>query len=94
MKNNKWQIPGAWMHKDAKRLKDLFFQHKNVKLAMSGHVHLQDEVNYLGVKYLCNGAASGGWWGGNYQEFPPAFALVDLYEDGSSEHQIINYLTV
>lgn len=94
MKNNKWSIPGAWMHKDAVKIKNLFYQHKNVKLALSGHVHLQDEVNYLGVKYLCNGAVCGAWWGGNYQEFPPALAIIDLYSDGSSKQQLINYLTV
>lgn len=86
-----WSVPGAWMHIDARRLKDLFNQFPNVKLAVSGHVHLADQVKYLDVNYICNGAASGGWWKGNYQEFPPAFALIDLYDDGSFENQLIYY---
>ena len=88
-KDGMWKVPGAWMHIDARRLKDLFYQHANVKLCLSGHIHLQDRVEYLGVKYLCNGAVSGNWWDGNYQEFPPAYVLVDLFDDGSSESQYV-----
>ena len=31
------------------------------------------------------------WWGGNCQEFPPAFAVINLYEDGSSDRELITY---
>lgn len=86
-----WEVPGAWMHIDARRVKDLFKEHPNVRLALSGHIHLQDETHYLGVKYLCNGAVSGGWWNGPYQEFQPAYVTVDLYDDGSSERQVHPY---
>jgi hypothetical protein len=79
------------MHIDARRIKDVFRQHPNVKVCLSGHIHLQDEVTYLGVKYLCNGAVSGNWWDGAYQEFSPAYAVVDLYDDGSSESEYIPY---
>ncbi len=86
-----WQVPGAWMHIDARSIKDLFQKHPNVKLALSGHVHLVDRVNYLDVHYLCNGAACGAWWGGSYQEFAPAYALLDFYNDGSYHCELINY---
>jgi 3',5'-cyclic-AMP phosphodiesterase len=88
-----WQVPGEWMHIDARRIKDLFHKHANIRLCLSGHIHLQDEVRYLGIRYFCNGAVSGGWWKGNYQEFPPAYALVDFYEDGSVSNQMIPYLS-
>jgi 3',5'-cyclic AMP phosphodiesterase CpdA len=90
-KSGNWQVPGAWMHIDARRIKDVLRQHPNVKVCLSGHIHLQDEVTYLGVKYLCNGAVSGNWWDGAYQEFPPAYVVVDLYDDGSSESEYIPY---
>lgn len=87
-----WQVPGAWMHIDARKIKTLLHEHPNVKLALSGHIHLQDTVEYLDVKYYCNGAVSGGWWNGSYQEFPPALAIIDLYADGTSVRTMINYL--
>ncbi|MFI4882643.1 MAG: metallophosphoesterase family protein [Phycisphaerales bacterium JB064] len=92
-----WRVPGAWMHIDARKLKDLFHKHKGsagtskVRLCLSGHIHLADQVEYLGVKYACNGAVSGGWWGGPCQEFEPGYALIDLYTDGSSSVDYITY---
>lgn len=91
MKHDNWHVPGGLMHVEARELKDLFYQHKNVKLCLSGHIHLQDAVEYLGVKYLCNGAVCGGWWGGNNQEFPPAYAIIDLYDDGTTDYYLVNY---
>ena len=80
-----WVVPGAWMHVDARAIKDLFRQYENVRLALSGHIHLVDEVRYNQVRYFCNGAVSGGWWNGPCQEFDPGYALIDLYDDGSAE---------
>lgn len=90
-KNGSWNIPGAWMHLDARRLKDLFAKHPNIKMALSGHVHLADRTSYLGIDYLCNGAACGAWWFGRYQEFPPMYAIIDLFEDGSYKSELVHY---
>lgn len=87
-------FPSGDMHNDHQRIKDLFFKHKQVKVCLSGHVHYVDAVEYLGVKYLCNGAVSGNWWGNPLalDEFPPVYSILDLYEDGSSTHQLIHYV--
>jgi len=90
-KSGGWNVPGAWMHIDARKIKDLFSEYSNIKLAISGHVHLADKTNYLGIDYLCNGAACGAWWQGKYQEFSPMYAIIDLYEDGSFNSQLIQY---
>jgi 3',5'-cyclic AMP phosphodiesterase CpdA len=83
------------MHNDHQRIKDVLYRHKNVKLCLSGHVHYIDAVDYLGVKYLCNGAVSGNWWRDpiNLDEFPPVYTIIDLYEDGSIKHEHIYYNT-
>ncbi len=90
-KSGGWNVPGAWMHIDARKIKDLFADYPNIKLAISGHVHLADKTSYLGIDYLCNGAACGAWWQGKYQEFPPMYAIIDLYEDGSFNSQLVHY---
>ncbi len=90
-KSGNWVVPGAWMHVDARAIKELFRQHPQVRVALSGHIHLVDEVRYNQVSYYCNGAVSGGWWRGNYQEFEPGYALIDLFEDGSSQRQFVTY---
>ncbi len=91
-KSGDWEVPGAWMHIDARRIKGLFYKHKNIKAALSGHVHLADKAEYLGVHYHCNGAACGAWWEGSYQEFAPAYALVDFYDDGTIDTELRTYL--
>jgi 3',5'-cyclic AMP phosphodiesterase CpdA len=78
-----WRVPGAWMHLDARRIKDLLRRHAQVKLCLSGHIHLQDHVRYLGIDYYCNGAVCGNYWRGAYQDFEPAYFIVDLFADGS-----------
>ncbi|HEY1858757.1 MAG TPA: metallophosphoesterase, partial [Gemmataceae bacterium] len=72
-KSGNWVVPSAWMHIDARRIRDLFLQHPNVKLCLSGHIHLQDRVEYNGVTYVCNGAVSGNWWRGAYQGCAPGY---------------------
>ncbi|MBN9297110.1 MAG: metallophosphoesterase [Filimonas sp.] len=79
------------MHSDAIALKKLFRQYPQIKTALSGHIHLQDEVEYLGINYYCNGAISGNWWSGAFQEFNPAYAVFELYPDGSSKRWIMEY---
>lgn len=88
---NQWNIPGRWMHEDASKIKDLFVKYPNVKLAVSGHIHLLDRVEYNGVTYCCNGAVSGAWWSGNYQQTQPGYAVIDLYPDGNFSNSYINY---
>ncbi|MFN3166604.1 MAG: metallophosphoesterase family protein [Phycisphaeraceae bacterium] len=90
-KTGNWVVPGSWMHIDARRIKDLFHKHKNVKLCLSGHEHLVDQVTYNGVTYCCNGAVSGAWWKGNYHECAPGYGVTDLYEDGSFHNQYVVY---
>jgi predicted phosphodiesterase len=82
----------AVMHSDWRELKSLFKEHPNVKLALSGHLHLVDEVKYGGVSYMCNGAVSGGWWkGAHLGEGDAGYALLDLYDDGRFNREYVPY---
>jgi Icc protein len=89
---NKWTMLGGDMHTDTSKIIKLFYQHPNVKLCLSGHIHMRDKVIYNNVTYLCNGAVSGAWWEGNRRETAPGYGLIDLYNDGSFEENYVNYL--
>jgi 3',5'-cyclic-AMP phosphodiesterase len=90
-KNGNWEVPGSWMHSDAEVLTDLFTKHTNVKLAISGHIHLSDKIEYNTVTYCCNGAVSGNWWMGSYKHTKPGYAMLDLHADGSFQNNYIPY---
>lgn len=90
-KNGKYELPPGWIHLDSRRIKNLFLKHPNVKVCLSGHLHLIDRVEYNGVTYLCDGAVSGNWWKGAHQECREGYALVDLYSDGTVEREYVPY---
>jgi 3',5'-cyclic AMP phosphodiesterase CpdA len=79
------------MHTDFLSLRKIFAAYPNIRVCISGHIHLQDEIEYLGIKYYCNGAVSGNWWKGSFQEFTPAYAVMELYDDGRSKRTMIKY---
>ena len=86
-----WVVPGAWMHIDARRMRQLFQGYPNLRLCLSGHAHQQEVLEYLGVKYLNDGAICGNWWQGSYLDFPPGYVVIELYADGSSDSRFLAY---
>lgn len=87
--NGDLMIKRNLMHTDFINLKKIFLNYPNIRVCISGHIHLQDELEYLGIKYYCNGAVSGNWWQGSYQEFGPAYAIMELFDDGTSKRTMI-----
>lgn len=90
-KNGEWRVPETWMHGDAEDLVELFAKHPNIKLAISGHIHLNDRIEYNQVTYCCNGAVSGNWWMGSYKQTKPGYAVIDLLEDGTFTNKYVVY---
>jgi 3',5'-cyclic AMP phosphodiesterase CpdA len=88
-----YRISSGSVHGDWGKFRDLFKANQNVKVALSGHTHLIDRVDYNKVSYLCNGAVSGSWWKGPNGEgdCPEGYAIIDLYDDGSFEHEYVAY---
>jgi hypothetical protein len=85
-----WKIGDNLMHRDSKPLIELFGR-SNVKLCVSGHIHLLDHVKYMGVDFICDGAVSGSWWGGPFQECAEGYGVFDFYPDGTFEHRYMKY---
>jgi Icc protein len=89
--NGDLKIQRNLMHTDFLSLKKTFLKYPNIRVCLSGHIHMQDELDYLGIKYYCNGAVSGNWWKRSFQEFAPAYAVIELYDDGKSSRKMIEY---
>lgn len=89
--NYQISISGSAIHYDAPRIIRLLKQYSNVKLCLSGHIHRCDRIEYCGTTYICDGAVSGAWWKGDNRECDEGYGIVDLYEDGSFQHQYIAY---
>ena len=90
-KDNRGTISGGLMHLDAQPIHQLFRTSRRVKLVLSGHMHLIDRCEADGVTYCCDGAVCGGWWKADPNHAPPCYGLVDLFDDGSFEHRVVEY---
>jgi 3',5'-cyclic AMP phosphodiesterase CpdA len=89
---NKWVMTGGDMHTDTAKIIALFYKYPNVKLCLSGHIHLREKLVYDNITFICNGAVSGAWWEGNKRETAPGYGLIDLYADGSFDESYIKYI--
>ena len=58
-------------------LRELFKKHGNVKLCLSGHMHLNDRCDVDGVSYICDGAVSGAKWKGSKRQTAEGYGLID-----------------
>jgi 3',5'-cyclic AMP phosphodiesterase CpdA len=85
-----YTVKDSNMHHDVRPLLKLLSR-SNVKLCLSGHMHQVDEVDYMGMKFCCNGAVSGNWWKGAYMECPEGYAVIDLHADGRVENRYVTY---
>ncbi len=75
---------------DHKKMRQLFLDNPHVRVALSGHMHLIDHVEFDRVTYHCAGAVCGGWWGNkSYKSTPGAYMVLDLHPDGSHHYQTI-----
>ena len=89
--NGDWKLSRALLHVDARKLTLLFANFKNIRCCLSGHIHLQDVVEYKNVRYFCNGAVSGNWWNGAFKSFDPAYAIFYFGKDGSVSREMVSY---
>lgn len=80
--NGDWKLSRALLHVDARKITQLFSGYNNIRCCLSGHIHLQDKVEYRGISYYCNGAVSGNWWKGAFKSFDPAYAVFNFGKDG------------
>lgn len=87
---NAYAIPASSMCRDAFKLADLFSRH-NVRLALSGHIHQCDRMEFRGTTWICDGAVSGAWWKGPHHGFEEGFGLLDVRPDGALQYAYHDY---
>ena len=85
------QVPAYLMHLDGSAIHGLLREHPNVKVCLSGHLHLRDRCEIDGVTYICGGAVSANWWKGKHQKVEEGYGVVDLYDDASFEYAYVPY---
>lgn len=91
-KSGIWSVSGKLMHSDSHDIQAILRSYPQVRLCISGHLHLIDKITYDGIDYLGSGAVSGNWWNSeNFRSSHCGFSVFDLYPDGSSHRTYYNY---
>jgi hypothetical protein len=90
-KSGEWNVGGNVMTKNLAALQEIFRANPHVKIALSGHTHQIDRVDFDGVTYLCGGAVSGNWWKGPLGRFNPGYRVLDLHENGSFSEKFVEW---
>lgn len=80
------------MHSDSHDVQALLYQFPQVRLCISGHLHLLDSMRYNGIDYMGAGAASGNWWNSNrFKETQGGFCVYDLHPSGLYQRRYYTY---
>ncbi len=85
-KETGYEVLANSMCRDAQKVTQLLAAH-NVKLALSGHIHEIDRVDYRGITFICDGAVSGAWWKGPHKGFDEGYGMIDARSNGSFQHE-------
>ena len=89
---NKWEVLGGDMHTDITKIIALFYKHPNVKLCLSGHIHLRDKVVYNNVTLFVQRRGKLSLVGGAINaKQRPAMAQLTFMPTGVSDEQYVNY---
>lgn len=81
-----WKVSAGLMLTDMARIIRLLGENPQVKLALSGHIHRNERLDYRGVSYICDGAVAGNWWKGAHHECIEGYGVLDLNDDGTFAH--------
>jgi Icc protein len=85
-----WRFPNAYICGDAAQRLPLL-RSRNVRLALSGHIHERDRIDYGGTTYINDGAVCGSWWKGPHRGVPEGFGVFDLHADGTFDYAYRDY---
>ena len=83
------RVPYTRVLSDARELTELLRVRPQVKLYLSGHLHMVERIRFRSVDHICGGAVCGGWWKGEHEHFGPRMSIVDLFADGTSAVRIL-----
>lgn len=79
-----FRVPFSRLIKNSRELVELVRINPHVRLSLSGHLHMDDTIQYQHSTYVCGGSVCGAWWKGNYENFTPSYYLVDMFDNGQA----------
>ncbi len=66
------------------------FEGRDLRLVLQGHLHIVEQAQVKGTKFVTGGAVSAAWWKGPYKGFPEGFVVIDV-KDGAIDYHYEDY---
>lgn len=89
-KEDRIDVSGGLVHADGSAIHRIL-RKGQVKICLSGHTHLIDRCEAEGVTYICDGAVCARWWKGHHHGVREGYGVVDLFDDGTFEHEYVPF---
>jgi hypothetical protein len=75
---------------DAAQVIDLLLDY-NVRAVLQGHTHMNEEIEFRGLRFMTSGAVSGNWWRGVRAGSAEDYSVVSVGADGSVRREYRTY---
>lgn len=66
------------------------FEGRDLRLVLQGHLHIVEQAQVKGTKFVTGGAVSGAWWKGPFRGFPEGFVVVEV-KNGAIDYHYETY---
>jgi Icc protein len=63
----------------------------NVRVVLQGHTHVNEEIEFRGLRFMISGAVSGNWWCGARAASAERYSVVTVHGNGSLSRQYKPY---
>jgi len=83
-------LVNSLMVTDAAEVIDVLLGYK-VRAVLQGHTHVNEEIEFRGLRFMTSGAVSGNWWSGIRGGSPEGYSIVTVGADGSVRREYRTY---
>lgn len=66
------------------------FEGRDLRLVLQGHLHIVEQAQVRGTKFVTGGAVCGAWWKGPFRGFAEGFMVVDV-KNGAIDYHYEGY---
>ena len=63
----------------------------NVRVVLQGHTHVNEEIEFRGLRFMTSGAVSGNWWRGARAGSAEGYSVVRVGADGNVQREYRTY---
>lgn len=85
-----WTLPGNQILSNGYELLQVMRQGSGTRVFLSGHTHMPQAIQFLGVQIITGAAICGAWWRGDVAGTKPGYSILRLGPKGEFEFSFVD----